>query len=74
MKNEKNCPGIGWLQILTWVDRPLSIGDETQIKIIESDQVDDLQFRERQAPDLIEKARREYYEKLKREYESEDGV
>ena len=59
---------------LRWVHRSVSPGDEICIKIIESHQIDEPQSRERMDPDLVKKAKREYYEKLKREYENGGGV
>ena len=58
------------IENLRWINCSLAPGDEICIKIIESDQVDEPQSKERRDPDLVDKAKREYYEKLKREYET----
>ena len=55
---------------LSWDHRSLSVGDEVNIKILDSSQIDEPKSRERADPDFVERAKREYYEKLKREYES----
>lgn len=59
---------------LRWVHRSLSPGDEINIKILESAHFDEPKSRERSDPHLVEKAKRDYYEKLKREYEGSGGV
>jgi hypothetical protein len=59
---------------LNWVMREISPGDEICIKILHSSHIDEPQSRERSDPDLVEKAKRDYYQKLRREYEGSKDV
>ncbi len=53
---------------LKWFGRALHIGDEIRIKVIRASHVDEPKTRKREDPDLVEKQKRRYYERLKREY------
>lgn len=56
---------------LDWVKRPLSVGDQVSIRVVDSDDIDDPVSRERIDPDFEEKEERKYYERLKKKYEAE---
>lgn len=57
-------------EMLDWVRQSLSPGDEIKIRIMESTHADEPSGRRRDDPDLVEKAQRRYYEKLKEKYEN----
>ena len=52
---------------LTWVDRKLRPGDEIRIQVVRGTADKPKQVR-REDPDFIAKAKRRYYERLKKEY------
>lgn len=53
---------------LDWIKRHLKIGDEIKIRIVKSSNFTQ-PTRRREDPQLVEKAKRKYYENLKKEYE-----
>ncbi len=55
---------------LEWVHRSLSVGDEINITIIDSTEVDEPESRKRLNLDFVNISKRKYYEQLKREYEN----
>ena len=55
---------------LRWIKKNLSIGDEITIKIVEADTCDPPTSRKRLEPDFVEKAKRRYFEELKKKYDS----
>jgi len=58
---------------LEWINQSLSPGDEIKIRIIESPQAGEPTKRVRPDPDFVKRQKREYFEKLKTEYEKEHG-
>ena len=54
---------------LDWIKRQLKIGDDIVIRVLETSDLSEPISRKRQGPKLVENARREYYENLKKEYE-----
>ena len=59
---------------LDWIKKSLSPGDEIKIKIIESPQADEPSSRARSDPAFVEKQKRKYFERLKKEYEKEPRI
>ena len=59
---------------LDWIKKSLSLGDEIKIRIVESAKADEPLNRARSDPDLVEKQKRKYFERLKKEYEKERRV
>lgn len=53
---------------LTWLRRRLRIGDRVAIEILEAQDVDAPARRRRDDPALVERAKRRYFERLKKEY------
>lgn len=53
---------------LDWIKRSLEVGDKITICIVETSHPTEPIKRRRQDPDLVEKAKRKYYENLKKEY------
>ncbi|MGD1939915.1 MAG: hypothetical protein ACFB0G_01255 [Leptolyngbyaceae cyanobacterium] len=54
---------------IEWLKQSLDLGDEMTIRLIESDESTMPIERRREDPDLVRKAERRYYEKLKQDYE-----
>lgn len=53
---------------LDWIKRHLKIGDEITVRVIETSNSTRPISKRREDPQLVEKARRRYYESLKKEY------
>ena len=64
---ESRSPNPG--EHLKWLSETLRVGDSVSIRIAEVDTADPPVERGRQDVDAVERARRAYYERLKREYE-----
>jgi hypothetical protein len=60
-------PDGGAVQV-RWLHQPLKIGQQITLTIVETDAVDSPSARERTDPAWTEQRKREYYERLKREY------
>ena len=56
-------------EYLDWIKRHLKIGDEINIRVVETSDLMQPISRKREDPKLVEKERRRYYESLKKEYE-----
>jgi hypothetical protein len=56
---------------LDWADEDLNVGDEVLLRIVERDKCDPPEDARTNIAELVEQGRREYYEKLKEEYEGE---
>ena len=56
---------------LNWIKRHLNLGDEIVIRVVETSDLTQPIFRQREDPKLVENARRKYYENLKKEYADE---
>lgn len=54
---------------LDWIKRHLKIGDEINIRVVETSNLTKPISRKREDPKLVEKSKRKYYESLKKEYE-----
>jgi predicted RNA-binding protein with RPS1 domain len=54
---------------LKWINRTLEVGDEINIKIVQTSEVDKPISQEIEQADFIEEQQRKYYEKLKQKYE-----
>jgi hypothetical protein len=65
LESRKPNPG----EHLKWLSEALHVGDSVSIRIVEVDTADPPVERSRQDVDAIERSRRAYYERLKREYE-----
>ena len=59
---------------LKWLKREIEAGDEITIRVIESDSCTQSSSRTKQDPDFLEKEKRKYYKKLKKEYENDKDV
>lgn len=57
---------------LDWIRQSVSIGDEITIKIIEADNYDKPHKRRRSDPDFVEKQKRNYFNRLKKEDEKKN--
>ena len=55
---------------LDWLEHDLKSGDEILIRIIDSSQPSAPTSRRREDPELVRSQERQYYEHLKRQYES----
>ncbi len=53
---------------IKWLATPLQVGDTVSIRVIERDEVEAPGERRREDPDATAKAKRRYYEQLKRGY------
>lgn len=58
---------------LYWFKEALRQGDTVVLRIVESEEVSDPVWRRAEDPELLEKARRRYYERLKEEDEGKSG-
>lgn len=54
---------------LKWINRTLEVGDEINLKIVQTSEVDKPISKEIEQADFIEEQQRKYYEKLKQKYE-----
>jgi hypothetical protein len=54
---------------LKWINSSLEVGDEINIKIVQTSEVDKPISQEIEQADFIEEQQRKYYEKLKQKYE-----
>jgi hypothetical protein len=57
---------------LNWLTKDLEVGDVVTFRIVEREICDPPEGARMHCAELIEKGRREYYEKLKQEYEGEE--
>lgn len=57
-----------------WLLRRLRVGQVVSIRVVESDQPSEPERRERPDPDRDARAEREYYERLKRKFETEGAA
>ncbi|MEM6751559.1 MAG: hypothetical protein AAF630_01005 [Cyanobacteria bacterium P01_C01_bin.38] len=55
---------------LRWINSTLEVGDEINIKIVQTSEVDKPISQELEQADFIEEQQRKYYEKLKQKYEN----
>lgn len=53
---------------LRWLRRRLRVGDRVAIQILESARIDTPKRRNRDDPALVDRAKRRYFERLKKEY------
>jgi len=53
---------------LSWLRQPLAVGQRITFAVVETEAVDPAQSREREDPAGVARRKREYYERLKREY------
>jgi hypothetical protein len=53
---------------VTWLRRTLKIGDEIAVKLVHASRPDLPRTRHREGPEFVERQRRMYYERLKKEY------
>ena len=53
---------------VTWLDQALSTGQRITMTVVDTTQVDTPRTRRREDPASVAQRRREYYERLKREY------
>jgi hypothetical protein len=60
-------PDGGAVQV-RWLQHPLKVGQQITLAIVETEAVDPPWTRERTDPTWTERRKREYYERLKREY------
>jgi hypothetical protein len=60
--------GLGNHENLLWANRDLQVGDVVQVRVVDVETPDEPFKREREAPALVERDRRRYYEELKKEY------
>lgn len=52
-----------------WLQQPLKLGQQITLAIVETEEADPPQTRQREDPTWVKQRQREYYERLKREYE-----
>jgi hypothetical protein len=60
-------PDGGAVQV-RWLQQPLQVGQQITLAVVETEAVDSPWTRERTDPGWTERRKREYYERLKREY------
>jgi hypothetical protein len=53
---------------LTWLKAELRVGDTVSIRVVDTDKVDGARERRKDDPEMVARAQRRYYEKLKQEY------
>jgi hypothetical protein len=53
---------------LTWLDQPLRLGQRISLTVVDTPETDPPQARHREDPAWADQRKREYYERLKREY------
>jgi hypothetical protein len=54
---------------VTWLDSELAVGDEIRIRIVNASEIDEPLRIDRRDPEKELKKKREYYERLKKEFE-----
>lgn len=54
---------------LDWMKRHIKLGDEINIRVVETSQITKPITRRSEDPNLVQKAERKYYESLKKKYE-----
>jgi hypothetical protein len=53
---------------LKWVREPLAVGQQVTLAVVETETADPPRSREREDPTWVAQRKRQYYERLKREY------
>jgi hypothetical protein len=54
---------------VSWLRQPLKLGQQITLPVVETKDADPPRTRNREDPTRTERQRREYYERLKREYD-----
>lgn len=58
---------------VSWLSRRLRVGDRIAIEVAKSDRADTPKRRRRDDPQIVERAKRRYFERLKKEYATGSG-
>ena len=59
-------------EFVRWRNGKLAVGDVVSVRILDTELASEPTSREQDDPELAEKARRQYYEKLKKEFEGSE--
>jgi hypothetical protein len=58
-----------WTEHLKWLSKALHVGDSISIRIVEVEAADPPVERYRDDPEAVERAKRRYFDQMKREYD-----